>query len=49
MNQQDKITQLKLQLQTFSDQLDNLDPSKTSIEDIDRLINMIEEMEKELT
>lgn len=48
MNQQDKITQLKLQLQTFSDQLDTLDPSQTSVEDIDRLINMIEEMEKEL-
>jgi len=48
MSQQEKITQLKTHLQTFLEQLDSLDPSETSVEDIDRLIHMIEDMEKEL-
>ncbi|WP_179123844.1 SE1561 family protein [Paraliobacillus ryukyuensis] len=48
MEQEAKITHLKAQLQTFLDQLDQLDPSKTSIEDIDHLLDIIEKMESAL-
>lgn len=49
MEQQDKINKLKQQLEGFLTQLDNLDPSKTSVEDIDELINMIEKIENSLS
>lgn len=47
-HQDEKITQLKSQLQNFLDHLNELDPSKTSVEDIDRLILMVENMEQDL-
>ncbi|WP_163539537.1 SE1561 family protein [Gracilibacillus sp. YIM 98692] len=49
MSESNKITQLKVQLERFMDQLDGLDPEKTSIEDVDQLIQMIEKIEKDLT
>ncbi|SDC05838.1 hypothetical protein SAMN05421734_10434 [Pelagirhabdus alkalitolerans] len=48
MNQQDKVNQLKTQLQTFLNQLDQLEPEETSVEDIDRLLKIIEDMENKL-
>jgi prefoldin subunit 5 len=43
-----KIQQLKQQLEAFLQQLDELEPSETSLEDVDRLIEMIESMEMKL-
>lgn len=48
MEQQEKIGQLKKQLQLFLTQLDELDPSETSLEDVDRLIEMLENIERKL-
>ncbi|WP_187370984.1 SE1561 family protein [Gracilibacillus massiliensis] len=48
MNNEEKIKQLRLQLEHFLKQLDQMDPEKTSIADVDQLIEMIEKMEKEL-
>ncbi|MCT2534419.1 SE1561 family protein [Aquibacillus koreensis] len=48
MEQQQKIQQLKAHLEGFLLQLDNLDPSKASVEDIDQLIKIIESMEEDL-
>ncbi|WP_169793097.1 SE1561 family protein [Amphibacillus sediminis] len=48
MIQQDKLDQLKNQLQAFLDQLDSLNPETTSLEDVDQLIEIIEQMEKKL-
>lgn len=49
MEDQTKITDLKSELQTFLDHLDELNPSKTSVADIDRLIAMLEQMEQKLS
>ncbi|RCW62988.1 SE1561 family protein [Saliterribacillus persicus] len=49
MASQEKVTQLKEQLEHFLNQLDDLDPEKTSIDDIDELIKIIEKMERELS
>lgn len=48
MSENPKIQQLKQQLEAFLQQLDELEPSETSIEDVDRLIEMIESMEMKL-
>ncbi|MDL4841836.1 SE1561 family protein [Aquibacillus rhizosphaerae] len=48
MTQQAKIDQLKVQLSGFLEQLESLDPSKTSVEDIDSLIEIIEKLEADL-
>ena len=48
MSENPKIQQLKHQLEAFLQQLDELEPSETSIEDVDRLIEMIESMEMKL-
>lgn len=45
---QEKGTQvqfLKQRLNMFSDVLDSIDPEEVDLEDIDRLINMIDELE----
>ncbi|MBM7542118.1 SE1561 family protein [Amphibacillus cookii] len=49
MCQDVNIDQLKKQLQSFLNQLDKLEPSQASVEDVDRLIKLIEEMEQKLT
>ncbi|WP_442598088.1 SE1561 family protein [Neobacillus sp. D3-1R] len=36
---------LKTRLNMFSDVLDSIDPEEVELEDIDRLINMIDELE----
>lgn len=48
MSENPKIQQLKQQLEAFLQQLDELEPSETSLEDVDRLIEMIESMEMKL-
>ncbi len=48
MNNEEKIKQLRAQLEHFLQQLDHLDPEQTSIKDVDQLIEMIEKMEKDL-
>jgi len=48
MKNEEKMKQLREQLESFLQQLDDLDPEQTSIEDIDQLIQMIDKMEKEL-
>ncbi|HYK74326.1 MAG TPA: SE1561 family protein [Pseudoneobacillus sp.] len=45
---QEKSTQvqfLKTRLNMFSDVLDSIDPEEVDLEDIDRLINMIDDLE----
>ncbi|UOQ84563.1 SE1561 family protein [Gracilibacillus salinarum] len=48
MTSQEKINELRSQLELFLERLDHLDPEKTSVEDVDQLILMIEKIEKEL-
>ncbi|WP_186576780.1 SE1561 family protein [Aquibacillus kalidii] len=48
LQQNDKIDQLKAHLEGFLAKLDTLDPEKTSISDIDQLIQFIEKMEQDL-
>ncbi|WP_181350927.1 SE1561 family protein [Thalassobacillus sp. CUG 92003] len=45
MTQQEKLEDLKSRLSLFMIRLDSLDPEETSVEDVDRLIRMIEEVE----
>ncbi len=48
MTQQEKISNLKQRLEEFMGRLDNLDPEQTSVEDIDRLISMLESLERSM-
>ncbi|MRH44627.1 hypothetical protein GH741_18430 [Aquibacillus halophilus] len=48
MNQQDKVAQLKMHLDGFMARLEKMDPSETSLQDIDQLINLVEKMEENL-
>lgn len=43
-----QLTYLKDRLQTFLDIIDELNPESTNLEDIDRLIQMIDEIENTL-
>lgn len=45
---QDKIELLKLQLEGFMSKLDHMDPGATSVEDIDHLLKILEEMEERI-
>ncbi|MFC4401516.1 SE1561 family protein [Gracilibacillus xinjiangensis] len=44
----EKILQLRQQLERFIEQLDRLDPEETSVEDVDKLIQLIEKIELNL-
>ncbi|WP_226035363.1 SE1561 family protein [Aquibacillus saliphilus] len=48
MNQQGKVAELKNHLAGFMERLENMDPSETSLEDIDELIRIVEKMEENL-
>ncbi|WP_194842121.1 SE1561 family protein [Gracilibacillus salitolerans] len=48
MSNEEKIKELRLQLEHFMERLDHLDPEQTSIEDVDQLIQMVEKIEKDL-
>lgn len=45
MAQQEKLQDLKTKLSEFITRIELLDPEETSVEDIDRLISMLEELE----
>ncbi|MCD5325480.1 MULTISPECIES: SE1561 family protein [Pontibacillus] len=45
MSNEARIDELKLRLNTFMTKIDELDPEHTSVEDVDRLIKMLEELE----
>ncbi|MBA2176458.1 hypothetical protein H0266_16285 [Halobacillus locisalis] len=48
MAQQEKIQDLKLRLSEFMTRIEELEPEETSVEDIDRLILMLEELEQKM-
>ncbi|CDQ20456.1 hypothetical protein SAMN05192559_105282 [Halobacillus karajensis] len=48
MSQKDRIEDLKLRLADFMGRIEQLDPEETSVEDIDRLISMLEELEENM-
>ncbi|MGP4060805.1 SE1561 family protein [Halobacillus sp. H74] len=48
MTQHEKIQDLKLRLAEFMGRIERLDPEETSVEDIDRLISMLEELERNM-
>lgn len=48
MAQDNKIAKLQDRLTSFLETLDSLNPEETSLEDIDRLIAMIDEIEKQI-
>ncbi|MFC7061883.1 SE1561 family protein [Halobacillus seohaensis] len=48
MVQKEKLTDLKLKLSAFMERLDDMEPEETSIEDIDELIRMLEELENKI-
>ncbi|MFC7322860.1 SE1561 family protein [Halobacillus campisalis] len=48
MTQQEKLSDLKLRLNAFIKRLDDMEPEETSVEDIDELIKMLEDVEKKI-
>ncbi|WP_198162653.1 SE1561 family protein [Halobacillus mangrovi] len=48
MTQQERIQDLKTRLSDFMIRIEQLDPEETSVEDIDRLISMLEELERKM-
>ncbi|MGP4075361.1 SE1561 family protein [Halobacillus sp. K22] len=48
MTQQDRIEDLKTRLSEFMIRIEELEPEETSVEDIDRLISMLEELENKM-
>nr|WP_254434289.1 SE1561 family protein [Halobacillus sp. Marseille-Q1614] len=42
------MTELKLRLTDFMSRIEEMDPEQTSLEDIDALIRMLEDLEKKL-
>ncbi|MBH0231206.1 SE1561 family protein [Halobacillus yeomjeoni] len=48
MTQQDKLHDLKARLTDFMNRIEQMDPEETSVEDIDRLISMLEELERKM-
>jgi hypothetical protein len=45
VNKDDQLTYLKERLSMFMEVIDNIEPEYTELEDIDRLIGMIDELE----
>ena len=48
MANEERISELKARLADFMSRLDAMDPEKTSLEDIDQLIEMLNELEGKL-
>ncbi|MGI8314842.1 SE1561 family protein [Halobacillus mangrovi] len=48
MAQQERLQDLKTRLSDFMVRIEQLDPEETSVEDIDRLISMLEELERKM-
>ncbi|MFD2925075.1 SE1561 family protein [Halobacillus naozhouensis] len=48
MSQQEKLTDLKSRLSAFMNRVDQMDPNETSVEDIDELIKMLEDLERKM-
>ncbi|WP_197061417.1 SE1561 family protein [Halobacillus sp. BBL2006] len=48
MTQQDRLQDLKTRLSDFMIRIEELNPEETSVEDIDRLISMLEELERKM-
>lgn len=48
MAQQEQIQDLKVRLSQFVERIEELDPEDTSVEDIDRLISMLEDLENKM-
>ncbi|MCA1010193.1 SE1561 family protein [Halobacillus halophilus] len=48
MTQQEKIDDLKTRLSEFMIRIEELEPEETSVEDIDHLISMLEELENKM-
>ncbi|WP_082235051.1 SE1561 family protein [Halobacillus massiliensis] len=46
--QDEKMTELKLRLTDVMSRIEKMDPEKTSVDDIDALIRMLEDLEKKL-
>lgn len=47
-NKEDQLTYLKERLAMFMEVLENIDPETTDLEDIDRLIGMIDDLETKI-
>ncbi|EKE32515.1 MULTISPECIES: SE1561 family protein [Salimicrobium] len=45
MEDQEKLSNLKLKLAQFAERIDELDPEETDVKDIDELIRMLDELE----
>ncbi|UOQ43835.1 hypothetical protein MUN89_18445 [Halobacillus salinarum] len=48
MVQQERLSDLKARLSEFVNKLDALDPEEASVEDVDRLIAMLDELERQM-
>ncbi|WP_176142408.1 SE1561 family protein [Halobacillus hunanensis] len=48
MSQQEKLSDLKARLSAFMNRVDQMDPNDTSVEDIDELIKMLEDLERKM-
>ncbi|GGD01460.1 hypothetical protein GCM10007216_35220 [Thalassobacillus devorans] len=48
MAQEEKLQDLKIRLAAFMSRLDEMEPEETSVQDIDQLIQMLEELEKKM-
>ncbi|WP_205439431.1 SE1561 family protein [Halobacillus ihumii] len=48
MSQQEKLSDLKTRLSAFMNRVDQMDPNETSVEDIDELIKMLEDLERKM-
>lgn len=47
-NKEQQVTYLKERLEIFLEVLDAIDPEKTELEDIDRLIQMMDDLEDKM-
>ncbi|MBM7553709.1 SE1561 family protein [Thalassobacillus pellis] len=48
MSQEEKLQDLKLRLAAFMSRIEEMDPQDTSVNDIDQLIQMLEDLEKKM-
>ena len=47
-NKEQQVTYLKERLEIFLEELDAIDPETTELEDIDRLIQMMDDLEQKM-
>ncbi|KGX88162.1 SE1561 family protein [Pontibacillus litoralis] len=48
MTNEGKIEELKLRLSAFMTRIEELNPEQTSVEDVDQLIGLLEELEQKM-